>query len=198
MRPRSPTPCSESAKVHTSTTNGGRTPAGSASSRSDTRHADERPTCPADLACDACSCRSHSDFSPCRRCSDGGQVGGEPDERCRRNPLPPFPHYFSTMNTMTSQRARHGKRQPQHAAFPIPPAEPRLPVDRSIELALQAIAEAAGSCEHTTPVVLDEEYLAWIAAVEAMPCNRSGSDKTWLHDLHASDDAYFRSCRQVP
>jgi hypothetical protein len=102
------------------------------------------------------------------------------------------------MNTMTSQRAGNGRGHPQHAALPILPAEPILPVDRSIELALQALAEASESCRGLGPVVLDDEYLAWIAAVEAMPCNRSGADKTWLHELQASEEAYFRSCHQLP
>ena len=75
---------------------------------------------------------------------------------------------------------------------------PSIPLDRSTELALRAIADAAKECPPAGPVVLDTQYLAMIARVEALPCNRTGSDKTWLHVLNDSDIAHFRACRLLP
>lgn len=76
------------------------------------------------------------------------------------------------------------------------PAEQPVPIDRSTELALRAIDEASAACGPDAPMTLDDEYLGWIALVETLPCNRSGADKLWVHDLHDSSIAHFRSARR--
>jgi hypothetical protein len=43
----------------------------------------------------------------------------------------------------------------------------------------------------TGPVALSPEYLRAVAAVEALPENRSGADKSWVHALVQLDDDFF-------
>ena len=40
-------------------------------------------------------------------------------------------------------------------------------------------------------VELDEEYLRYIAAVEALPQNQSGADKTWVERSIESSNRHF-------
>ncbi|MBK7874461.1 MAG: hypothetical protein IPJ77_01680 [Planctomycetes bacterium] len=43
---------------------------------------------------------------------------------------------------------------------------------------------------------LTDEYLSWIAEVEALPENQSGADKTWVAELlHTSAQHYARAKR---
>jgi hypothetical protein len=59
-----------------------------------------------------------------------------------------------------------------------------------LEDGLKALREAAEQAP-AIQVELDESYLRGIAAVEAMPGNRTGSDKTWVVDLIASSERHF-------
>jgi len=97
---------------------------------------------------------------------------------------------------MTSPRAPRDQGL-KHAISPIPAGQV-LSLDHSTELALRALDEAEAAARNLPPFVLDDHYRALIARVEAMSCNRPGTDKTWVHELHASDDAYFASCRRLP
>jgi hypothetical protein len=101
------------------------------------------------------------------------------------------------MNTMTPPREQDGKPGPKPAASPVPTARTH-PLDRETELALEALDRAAEAARNLPPVVLDDHYLELIARVEVMPCNRPGTDKTWVHELHDSDVAHFANCRRLP
>ena len=63
----------------------------------------------------------------------------------------------------------------------------------SLEDALRMLREAAEQAPFIR-VELDEEYLRYIAAVEALPQNQSGTDKTWVE---RSDRAFREHYRHV-
>ena len=100
------------------------------------------------------------------------------------------------MTSMTFDRERHGPARPTRTAS-LSPTEPAPPLDRSTELALKALEEAEQASQNLPPIVLDEHYLAMITKVEAMDCNRPGTDKTWVHELNDSIVAHFASARRV-
>ncbi|HEX6812504.1 MAG TPA: hypothetical protein VF384_12840 [Planctomycetota bacterium] len=98
------------------------------------------------------------------------------------------------MNTMTPHREHDGTGL-KPAASPVPTGRT---FDRETELALEALDQAEEAARKLPPCVLDDEYLAMIAWVDAMPCNRPGTDKTWVHELHDSVVAHFATCRRLP
>ena len=63
----------------------------------------------------------------------------------------------------------------------------------TLEDALRMLREAAEQAPFIR-VELDEEYLRYIAAVEALPQNQSGTDKTWVE---RSDRAFREHYRHV-
>jgi hypothetical protein len=101
------------------------------------------------------------------------------------------------MNTMTPHREHDGKPSLKPAESLVPTARTH-PLDRETELALEALDRAEEAARNLPPFVLDDQYLLMIARVEAMPCNRPGTDKTWVHELHDSDVAHFATCRRLP
>jgi len=100
------------------------------------------------------------------------------------------------MNTMTPDREQDGKPSLEPAVSPVPTARAH-PLDRATELALDALDRAEEAARNLPPIVLDDHYLEMIARVEAMPCNRPGSDKTWVHELHDTVVAHFATCRRL-
>jgi hypothetical protein len=92
------------------------------------------------------------------------------------------------MNNMI-RRQRDGHTRPNRR-------QPRP--DPATETALRGLAEAVAAAKRLPPFTLDDHYLDLIARVEAMSCNRPGTDKTWLHQLHGDDLAYFAACRRLP
>ena len=101
------------------------------------------------------------------------------------------------MDTMTSHREPEGKPSLRPAASPAPSKRAQS-LDRSTELALRALEEAEEAARNLPPIVLDDHYIALIARIEAMPWNRPGTDKTWVHELYDSDVAHFARCRRLP
>ena len=60
----------------------------------------------------------------------------------------------------------------------------------TLEDGLRALREAAEQARSIC-IDLDEEYLRAIAAVETLPQNRSGADKSWVWRTIDSSDRHF-------
>ena len=56
-------------------------------------------------------------------------------------------------------------------------------VDPETKKALEAIDRVCEAPTPTGPVELDEQYLRDVARVEALPCNQSGENKSWVREL---------------
>lgn len=44
---------------------------------------------------------------------------------------------------------------------------------------------------------LTDEYLRWIAEIEALPQNQSGADKTWVAELLRMDAEHFARVKRI-
>lgn len=66
-------------------------------------------------------------------------------------------------------------------------------MDPETRKALDAIDRACETPTPTGPVELDESYLRDVARVEALPCNRSGSDKSWVRQLLRESYLHWRN-----
>jgi hypothetical protein len=67
----------------------------------------------------------------------------------------------------------------------------------SADKALRAIDAAVAEVARTSgPVRLEAEYLRAIERVEALPANRSGSDKTWVWEAIERDRRHFARARR--
>ena len=65
-------------------------------------------------------------------------------------------------------------------------------MDPDTERALRLLERIASEVPAVEPVELDAEYRRLIAAVEALPENQDGADKSWFHARHAAYHAHFR------
>lgn len=66
-------------------------------------------------------------------------------------------------------------------------------MDAATERALQAIDEAVAEVRRmeSGPVVLTAEYVQAVEAIERLPQNQSGADKTWLWESVERDRRHF-------
>jgi hypothetical protein len=70
-------------------------------------------------------------------------------------------------------------------------------VDRELELAIRGIDEAVEHMRSQKPAALAEDYLHAIAAVEALPENRSGVDKSRVWWEYAEMVRHFQQARRL-
>lgn len=72
-------------------------------------------------------------------------------------------------------------------------------MDAATERALQAIDEAVAEVRRmeSGPVVLTAEYLHAVEAIERLPQNQSGADKTWLERAIVEFEAHFARARRL-
>jgi hypothetical protein len=64
-------------------------------------------------------------------------------------------------------------------------------MDPDARRALRLLNEVAASVPAHEPVELDADYLELVAAVEALPENQSGADKSWLWERYAAYRSHF-------
>ena len=70
-------------------------------------------------------------------------------------------------------------------------------MDASDERALEILDQFARLPCEEGPVTLSQEYLHDIATVEALPQNRSGADKSWVHKSLDSFRHHFLRARPL-
>ena len=71
------------------------------------------------------------------------------------------------------------------------------PVNPTLEDGLRAFREATEMAK-SIRIELDDEYLANIARVEALPENQSGADKSWVWRMDEAFRSTARSARLLP
>ena len=69
--------------------------------------------------------------------------------------------------------------------------------DPHAEAALRLLDEICRTPIPTGPVTLSEEYLEAVRRVEAMPQNRSGSDKTWIEEAIRQFREHYQRAREI-
>lgn len=70
-------------------------------------------------------------------------------------------------------------------------------VDHETARLLRRIRRIARSTPLRGPVRLSRRYLRAVRQVEALACNRTGADKSWVGRLLASSRQHFRRARRV-
>jgi hypothetical protein len=66
----------------------------------------------------------------------------------------------------------------------------------TLEDGLRALREASESAK-SIRVDLTEDYLQLITAVEALPQNQSGADKTWVARMEDAFQAHYRNAKRA-
>jgi hypothetical protein len=70
-------------------------------------------------------------------------------------------------------------------------------VDDHVRRALDCIAAAEAQVAAMPPTVLTEEYLRMVRAVEALPENQDGADKSWVWPAYEFCRRHFESVREA-
>lgn len=69
-------------------------------------------------------------------------------------------------------------------------------MDPSTKRALDALDRV---CENPYPISteIDAEYAELLALVQDLPCNRAGTDKTWVEESYRRWLEHYRSARRI-
>jgi hypothetical protein len=70
-------------------------------------------------------------------------------------------------------------------------------MDRETRRVLRLLREIGRTTKLTGRVRLRRAYLRAVMRLEALPCNRSGADKTWVHEILSSFRRHFRLVRNA-
>ncbi len=71
-------------------------------------------------------------------------------------------------------------------------------VDATTEIALRALAAAEAEVLKMPPVTLSADHLQLVRAVEALPENQDGLDKSWMGKRWSAYRRHFAAARLVP